>query len=86
MAGQRALVVEDLCSTGSTLVPLHERLLEAGIRPMYFVTHLLADPGLIRSRLRGAEGVYFSDSCGHPDAALRVLPMALDAWTAGFAA
>jgi ribose-phosphate pyrophosphokinase len=82
LAGHRVLVVEDLCSTGSTLVPLHERLLECGVRPQYFVTHLLADPEFITKKLAGAEGVHYSDSCGHEDAAVHVLPLALEAWAA----
>lgn len=80
LRGSRCLVIEDLCSTGSTLVPLQAALAKAGAEVGVFVTHLLAGPQVIRARLREAHHVAFSDSCGHLDAAVRVLPLAMAAW------
>ncbi|MBM0230707.1 ribose-phosphate pyrophosphokinase [Micromonospora sp. STR1_7] len=49
--GRHCLVVEDLCSSGSTLVPLRDALFAAGAGMSVFVAHLLAGREVIRVRL-----------------------------------
>ena len=83
LAGCAAIVVDDLCTTGSTLVPLLAGLAELGcaVRGVA-VTHVPADPRVIRARLPGSPPLVFTDSAGpHPDA-IPVLPTVLNTWLA----
>ena len=79
--GYRAIVVDDLCTTGSTLVPLLAGLAEIGctVRGVA-VTHLLAEPITLRNTLPGNPPVIFTDSAGSHAAAIPVLPAVLDEW------
>jgi ribose-phosphate pyrophosphokinase len=80
LAGRRCLVVEDLCSSGSTLRPLCDLLAPVVAGLAVVVTHLLAPYGQIAGRLPRARPLLYSDSCGDPEAPVPVLPAALAAW------
>ncbi|WP_326615231.1 ribose-phosphate diphosphokinase (plasmid) [Streptomyces scopuliridis] len=81
LSNRRCLIVDDLCSSGSTLIPLCAALAEAGSTcTAVCVTHLLTDRAALLNQL--AEGVRLlsTDSCGDPSAPIDVLPLALEAW------
>lgn len=80
MAGS-VVVVDDVCSSGSTLVPLVRALSAAGgVVTAVAVTHLLTGPERLRGRLAGGPVLLYSDSASTGDAALPVLPAAIRAW------
>lgn len=81
LRGRRCLIVDDLCSSGSTLRPLCAALADCGCRTDVFVTHLLGSPATLRANVPMIGTLAYSDSCGDPDAAVRVLPLAIAAWT-----
>lgn len=61
--GRDVFVVDDICSTGSTLAPLVEVLVSAGAkRVRCFVTHLLADPAAIRLRMKPNIEIYSANT------------------------
>jgi ribose-phosphate pyrophosphokinase len=80
LAGRHCLVVDDLCSSGSTLQPLCAALRQVDARVSVFVTHLLSTPDALRARVPEIETLAYSDSCGHETAPIRLLPLALAAW------
>jgi ribose-phosphate pyrophosphokinase len=82
LAGQRCLIVDDLCSSGSSLDPLCDRLAAMGARVSVFVTHLLMQPEKLRARIPSIQVLAYSDSCGDPRAPVRLLPRALHVWAA----
>jgi ribose-phosphate pyrophosphokinase len=80
VAGGNCLVVEDVCSSGSTLLPLRDALTGAGARMSVFVSHLLAGRARITERLGPHVRVATSDSLGDAAAEVRLLPLVLAAW------
>jgi ribose-phosphate pyrophosphokinase len=80
LAGRRCLIVDDLCSSGSSLDPLCDRLAAVGARVSVFVTHLLMRPEKLRARIPAIQVLAYSDSCGDPAASVRLLPCALRVW------
>lgn len=80
LSGRHCLVLDDLCSSGSTLVPLCEALAARRARSTIFLTHLLTTPAKLLSLLPGDCGLVTTDSCGDRTATVSVLPLALDAW------
>jgi ribose-phosphate pyrophosphokinase len=80
LAGRRCLIVDDLCSSGSSLDPLCDRLSVMGARVSVFVTHLLMRPEKLRARIPSIQTLAYSDSCGDPAAPVRLLPWALPIW------
>ena len=81
LAGSVA-IVDDVCTSGSTLVPLVRALFDAGrATTAVAVTHLLGDPGALRARLPGGPPVVFTDSASLDPEALPLLPLACRNWT-----
>jgi ribose-phosphate pyrophosphokinase len=75
------VVVDDVCTSGSTLVPLVRALSGAGCTTTAVaVTHLLTHPDELRSRLAGEPVLLFSDSASTDGAAIPVLPAAIRHW------
>lgn len=75
------VVVDDVCTSGSTLIPLVRALSGAGCTTTAVaVTHLLAHPGELRSRLAGEPVLLFSDSASLDGDAIPVLPAAIRHW------
>ena len=65
--GRPVLLVDDICSTGSTLLAVVRKLRSAGARSVtVFVTHALCD-GRVLEQLReaGADRLISSDACVH---------------------
>lgn len=80
--GTHVVVVDDVCTSGSTLIPLVRALTAAGcITSAVAVTHLLGDPAALRARLAGEPALVFTDSACVDTAALPVLPWAVRCWT-----
>jgi ribose-phosphate pyrophosphokinase len=78
--GRRCLIVEDLCSEGSTLVPLYE-VLRPRVRDVQLVvTHILTSVETITARLPGIGAIGYTDSCGDARAPVHVLGDAAVAW------
>jgi ribose-phosphate pyrophosphokinase len=65
--GRPVLLVDDICSTGSTLRAVVEKLIAAGAKPVtVFVTHALCDNSVLRQlREAGADRLISSDACVH---------------------
>jgi ribose-phosphate pyrophosphokinase len=80
LAGRDCLIVDDLCSSGSSLDPLCRELTLVGARLTVFVTHLLMSADRLRERIPAIQMLAYSDSCGDRAAPVRLLPVALDAW------
>jgi ribose-phosphate pyrophosphokinase len=75
------VVVDDVCTSGSTLIPLVRALSGAGCTTTAVaVTHLLAQPSEVRSRLAGEPVLLFSDSASTDGQAIPVLPAAIRRW------
>jgi ribose-phosphate pyrophosphokinase len=79
LKGRHCLVVEDLCSTGTTLRPLAATLAPAVREITVFVTHALHGYDALRSACPSVSAVGYSDTCGDPKAPVHVLPLALAA-------
>jgi ribose-phosphate pyrophosphokinase len=81
LRGQRVIVADDLCSTGSTLVPLLTGLAEIACTVVAIaVTHLLLDPAKLAARLPGQPVLVYTDTAnGHPSA-VPILPELVAAW------
>lgn len=79
LTARRCLVVEDLCSTGTTLRPLFAALRPVVADAALFVTHVLHGYQALRTALPDVKVIGYSDSCGDPAAPVRVLPLALAA-------
>lgn len=76
------LVIEDVCSSGSTLRPLCAVLAEAGGRVTVAVTHLLAPVQVVSEKLPAVAAIFHSDSCGDANAPIKVLTPAIERWSA----
>jgi ribose-phosphate pyrophosphokinase len=63
VSGKDAIVIDDVCSTGSTLVPLSHFLAKAGAnRITYFATHFFADAAAIKSKAGVALEIFSSNT------------------------
>jgi ribose-phosphate pyrophosphokinase len=80
LRGRLCLVVEDVASSGSTLVPLRDVLTGAGARMCVFVSHLLAGRDVLTARLGPDVRVATSDSTGDVEAEVSVMRAALLEW------
>lgn len=80
VVGRRCLVVEDLCSSGTTLVPLCDWLEPHVSGVDVLVSHILTSVETIADRLPLVDVIGYSDSCGDPRAPIRALGPAVDAW------
>lgn len=84
LRGRRLLVVDDVCTSGSTIRPLCASLAAAGARMTVFVTHVVPTPQGRVTAIKGVDRFLCSDSCGDRTAAVRVMPLALHHWISGF--
>jgi ribose-phosphate pyrophosphokinase len=77
VAGRRAVIVDDICSTGATLVAAIRGLQAAGAASIEIaVVHLLSAPGVGGVlRRTGAVSVISTDSCGHRSTDLHLAPL-----------
>lgn len=77
IAGRSALLVDDICSTGSTLCAATRALRSAGSPSVtVFVTHALCGEDVLdRLREAGAERLISSDSCVHRTNAINLAPI-----------
>lgn len=77
VAGRRAVIVDDICSSGATLVAAIGRLLAAGAASVEVaVVHALYPRGVGATlRRAGARTVMSTDSCGHRVKALHLAPL-----------
>ncbi|MFI7019992.1 ribose-phosphate diphosphokinase [Streptomyces sp. NPDC050164] len=81
LSNRRCLIVDDLCSSGSTLIPLCAALAEVGSTcAAVGVTHLLTDRAALLNQLPEGARLLSTDSCGDASAPVGVLPLALEAW------
>ncbi|WP_440115836.1 ribose-phosphate diphosphokinase [Paenibacillus sp. QZ-Y1] len=61
--GATAIIIDDLCSSGSTLIPLCHHLKRNGVsRIRYGVTHFFADSSYIREKVDTDFSVYCTDT------------------------
>lgn len=77
LAGRRAVIVDDICSTGATLIAATRRLRAAKAGSIEIViVHALSRPGLGAAlRRAGAASVVSTDSCAHPTNAIQLAPL-----------
>lgn len=78
--GRHCLIVDDLCSGGSTLMPLHAALRSRARDVSLAVTHILTSRELIAQRLPGLSTIVYTDSCADSAAPVAVLGTAVRAW------
>lgn len=81
LRGRDCLVVEDVCSSGSTLQPLCAALAAVGARVTVAVTHLLASASVVLEKLPTVAAILYSDSCGTENAPIKVLTPAVAYWS-----
>lgn len=81
VAGRPVLIVDDICSTGGTLIAATRLAREAGASSVViFVTHALFKPALLHElRIAGADRVLSTDSCTHPTNAVALAPILAEA-------
>ena len=67
LADRSALVIDDICSSGSTLCAVVRRVRSAGAQKVtVYVTHALCDDGVLRQlEEAGADRLISSDACVH---------------------
>jgi len=77
LAGRRAILVDDICSSGATLARAVERLRAAGAASVEIaVTHALFDAEAeARLKAAGAARIVSTDSCAHPTNAVALAPL-----------
>jgi ribose-phosphate pyrophosphokinase len=77
LAGRRAILVDDICSSGATLARAVERLRAAGAGSVEIaVTHALFDAEAeARLKAAGAARIVSTDSCAHPTNAVALAPL-----------
>ena len=75
-----ALVVDDVCTSGSTIRPLCADLAAMGVRLTVFITHVVPTTKGRISAIDGVDRFLCSDSCGDPTAPVRLMPLALTEW------
>lgn len=77
VAGRRAVVVDDICSSGATLIAAAQRLRAAKAGSVEIViVHDLSRPGLGAAlRRAGVTSVIATDSCGHHSNTLHLAPL-----------
>jgi ribose-phosphate pyrophosphokinase len=77
VAGRRAVIVDDICSTGATLIEATSRLLAAGAASVEIaVVHALFPRGVAASLKRaGARAIITTDSCGRRPTAIPLAPL-----------
>ncbi|MFN4177048.1 ribose-phosphate diphosphokinase [Phenylobacterium sp.] len=77
LAGRRAILVDDICSSGATLARAVERLRAAGAASVEIaVTHALFDAEAeARLKAAGAVRIVSTDSCAHPTNAVALAPL-----------
>jgi ribose-phosphate pyrophosphokinase len=81
--GRDVVVLDDLCTSGSTAVPLGRLLLDRGAHSLtLLVTHLLADAEDLRRRIGGPVCVVATDTVPGPSSRIAVAPL-LAGWLRG---
>ncbi len=71
LRGCHAVVIDDLCSSGSTFIPLARQLFQAGASAIsYGVVHFSADPDHIRREVGRDIDIFHTDSIPSSDHAL----------------
>jgi ribose-phosphate pyrophosphokinase len=79
LAGADAIVLDDLCSSGSTLLPVVAALREGGARVAGVgVTHLLTEPAVIEARLGDDVAFMATDTIAGPGRRLSVAEPLVD--------
>lgn len=80
-AGRTVALVDDICSSGSTLIKATEILRSAGARDIIVcVTHALFDQTTAdRLRAAGADSIVSTDSVMHPSNAIALAPLLAEA-------
>jgi ribose-phosphate pyrophosphokinase len=78
--GARVVIVEDLCSTGTTLVPLCADLRGHATEITIVVSHILTSVDTVAARLPDVSTIAYTDSCGDTRAPIRVLGPVVGAW------
>ena len=81
VAGRRVVIVDDICSSGGTLIGAVRLLHEAGAASIEIaVVHALFKPGVGATlRRMGARSVFSTDSCPHPSNRLPLAGLMADA-------
>ncbi|ANP50335.1 ribose-phosphate pyrophosphokinase [Streptomyces griseochromogenes] len=77
---RRLLVVDDVCTSGSTIRPLCADLAAMGAQLTVFITHVVPTA---EGRITAMDGVgrfVCSDSCGDASAPVRLMPSAVEHW------
>lgn len=85
LRGRHAVVIDDLCSSGSTFIPLARRLFEAGVSGIsYGVVHFFADASRIEREVGRPVDIFHTDSIEHSDRAIPLAGLLADGISALF--
>jgi ribose-phosphate pyrophosphokinase len=77
--GRSAIVIDDLCSSGSTLIPLARLLLDSGASSIHYgVVHFFADPKTIMDKIGQRIEIFATDSVPNPAANISLAPVVAD--------
>jgi ribose-phosphate pyrophosphokinase len=78
-AGHDAIVIDDLCSSGSTLVPLAGALREAGAKKLLVGTmHFFADPAAVEKKIGAGVELFSTNSIPSAISKVDLAPMLAD--------
>ncbi|MGW7824494.1 ribose-phosphate pyrophosphokinase-like domain-containing protein [Streptomyces puniciscabiei] len=77
---RRLLVVDDVCTSGSTIRPLCADLAAMGARITVFITHVVPTANGRITAMDGVDRLLSSDSCGDASAPVRLMPSAVEYW------
>ncbi|MFF2745972.1 ribose-phosphate diphosphokinase [Kitasatospora sp. NPDC058048] len=83
LAYRHLLLVDDVCTSGSTIRPLCAALAALGARLTVVITHVVPTSQGRLSSIEGVDRLLHSDSCGDRSAPIRLLPLAVDLWSGG---
>jgi len=76
LAGHDAIVIDDLCSSGSTLVPLAGALREAGAKKLLIgITHFFADPVAVEKKIGAGVELFSTNSIPSEISKVDLAPM-----------
>ncbi|UQE03634.1 ribose-phosphate diphosphokinase [Bradyrhizobium japonicum] len=77
--GRSVIVIDDLCSSGSTVIPLARHLFECGVGDIHYgVVHFFANPQAILDKIGQPIEIFATDSIPNPTARISLAPVVAD--------
>ena len=79
LRGRDAVIIDDLCSSGSTLVPLAEALIQSGVSKILIgVTHFFADAASVQNKIGYDVDIFSTNTIPSQTAKIDLAPLIAD--------